>query len=182
MAFFAFSHPLSRPYPYSWFKWLVFTGGILATTFFTALNLAADGYDLKLQHTRDYNGTVNQKQWTHSFPFNVLEHATTSCQSMQMALNSQFWTDKLSLPYTLTRAWQEKNGTIVESTELSYTNNMLEDCRITYIEIDLTPLDIANTQLIAPSSADTVPAGTGDLTWSPKATVDPQHARWTSSP
>lgn len=168
---FSFSHPISRPYPYSWFKWLVFTGGIVATTFFTALNLAADGYDLKLQHTQDYNGTVNQKQWTQTFPFNVLGHTTTVCQSMQMALNSQFWTDKLGLPYTLTRAWQDQNGTIVENPGLTYTNNRLEDCSISFIKIDLTPLDIANTQLISPSPGNPIPAGTGDLTWSPKATV-----------
>ena len=41
-----FSYNLSRPYPYPWFTWIVFIIGILATTLFSVINLAADGYEL----------------------------------------------------------------------------------------------------------------------------------------
>jgi hypothetical protein len=41
-----FSYNLARPYPYRWFTWVVVTGGLAATTLFSAINLAADGYDL----------------------------------------------------------------------------------------------------------------------------------------
>lgn len=171
MPFVTFSHPISRTYSYPWFKWTVLLGGICAIIFVTALNLAADGYVLKLQLTQDYNGTVYQRRWTNHFPFNLLEQATTICQSVEIPVNSHFWTDKLSLPFTLTRAWQNQNGTIVDIPAVNYTNNRLENCSLSYIKIDLSPLDIAGTQLIAPWSEDVPSAGTGDLTWSPKATV-----------
>ena len=171
MALFSFGYPIRRRYPYSWFKWVTLFGGICFTVFFTALNLAANGYVLKLQYTQDYNSTTGVKQWTQQFPFSILNHAKTQCQSRDMPINSQFWTNKLGLPYTLTNAWHEYNGTVVNNAALTYTNNVLEDCVITYIKISLETLDNAGTQLIAPTPDTPVPAGTGFLTWSPKATV-----------
>jgi hypothetical protein len=41
-----FSYNLSRPYPYTWFTWVVVIGGILATAIFSFVNLVADGYEL----------------------------------------------------------------------------------------------------------------------------------------
>ena len=41
------SYNLSRPYPFRWFTWLVFGGGVIATVLFTVINLAADGYNSK---------------------------------------------------------------------------------------------------------------------------------------
>lgn len=171
MPFVSFGHPITRAYNLSWFKWVVLIGGILGTVLVTALNLAANGYVLKLQYTQDFNGTTKHKLWTSRFPFNILNQATISCQSVEMPVNSQFWTDKLSLRYTITRAWQYQNDTIVDTPAITYTNNRLENCGISYIKVDLSPLDIVGTQLIAPWAEDVSPVGTGDLTWCPKATV-----------
>lgn len=171
MSFFSFGYPISRAYPYAWFKWVVLLGGVVALVFVTALNLAADGYVLKLQYTQRLNITTDQKRWTNHFPFNILEHRTTTCQSSEIPVNTQFWTDKMSLSYTLTRAWQDKDGVLADISTVTYTENQLNDCSVHYIKIDLTPLDIAGTQLLAPWEENTQVPGTGLLTWSPKATV-----------
>ena len=171
MAFLSFGYSVQRPYPYPWFKWVTLIGGICALVFFTALNLAANGYMLKAVHTLDYNGTVHNRQWTQRFPFSILNHAATQCQSHDMSLGTQFWTDKLSLPYTLTNAWHLQNGTAVDNAALTYTNNRLENCTVKYINVNLQPADFAGAQLIAPTLDDPVPAGTGNYAWVPKATV-----------
>ena len=46
-----FSYNLSRPYPYRWFTWVVFVGGIIAAALFTVINVAADGYNLRYLET-----------------------------------------------------------------------------------------------------------------------------------
>lgn len=41
-----FTYGLTRPYPYPWFTWVVVVGGVMATALLSALNLAANGYEI----------------------------------------------------------------------------------------------------------------------------------------
>lgn len=131
----SFDYAVTRPYPYGWFPWVVLIGGIFSLVLFSTINLAANGYELKVQYTTDPNSTVSQAQWAQQWPFSWFSKVETTCQSQTLQITSQFFTDKLSLPYTLTGVWQ--NQTAVPS--LRYTNNVLENCTVTRIFISLDP-------------------------------------------
>ena len=154
----SFSYSISRVYPYPWFTWVVIIGGICATVLFSALNLAANGYNLVVQYTTDPNATISQQRWTERFPFSMVEKTVASCQSQNLPINSQFFTDKLSLEYTLVGVWQELRNEIVTLPSLRYTNNTLENCYVNIIQVDLQ-----STQRTSEQQAWT--------SWGPKATV-----------
>ncbi len=154
----SFSYSVSRVYPYPWFTWVVIIGGICATIFFSALNLAANGYNLVVQYTTDPNATISQQRWTERFPFSMVERTVASCQSQNLPINSQFFTDKLSLEYTLVGVWQEQGNDIVTLPSLRYINNTLENCYVNIIQVDLK-----STQRTSEQQAWT--------SWGPEATV-----------
>lgn len=134
----SFSYSITRPYPYPWFKWVVVIGGVCMTILFSSLNLAAAGYELTVEYTFDPNKTVSQKRWTQNFPFSLVGRATASCQSQELAVNSQLYSDKLSLAYNIADIWQVQNDNqILNLPSLKYTNNPLQNCSISLIEIDL---------------------------------------------
>lgn len=133
MALPAFSYSLSRKYPYKWFTWFVILGGICLTVFFSILNLAADGYVLNVEYTFDYNRTVAAKRWTRRFPFALVDKSVANCQSQLIQVNSQFLTNNSALQYTLTGAANAQGAL----PALQYTNNLLENCTVAFIEIDL---------------------------------------------
>jgi hypothetical protein len=129
-----FGYAISRPYPFSWFSWMVIVGGISATVIFSILNLAATGYILQVQYTSDYNATMLQKHWTQRFPFSWLDKTPTTCKSQEIPVNSQVLTNKLALPYTLAAVW---NNNSVSLPSLRYTNNILDHCELGYMTLDL---------------------------------------------
>jgi hypothetical protein len=133
MALPSFSYSVSRKYPYKWFTWFVIIGGICASVFFSILNLAADGYVLNVEYAFDYNQTVATKRWTQRFPFSLVDKSVANCQSQLIQVNSQFLTNNSALQYTLTGA-EDANSTL---PALEYTNNLLRNCSVAFIEIDL---------------------------------------------
>ena len=133
MAIPSFSYSVSRKYPYKWFSWFVIIGGTCAAVFFSAVNVAADGYVLKLEYTFDYNQTVAARRWTQRFPFTLVDRSDANCQAQLIEVNSQFLTNNSALQYTLTGA-AHASGIL---PALEYTNNLLENCTVEFIEIDL---------------------------------------------
>lgn len=134
----SFGYAVTRQYPYKWFSWVVLIGGVIALILFSAINFGANGYELKVQYTTDLNSTVSQAQWAERWPFSWFSKVETTCQSQTLQINSQFFTDKLSLPYTLTGVWQNRtasNTTVVPS--LRYTNNVLNNCTVNEMVINL---------------------------------------------
>lgn len=131
------SYNLTRPYPYKWFLPTVIVIGLFLAIFVSLLNYAVNGFYLSNEYTSDLNGTVSRRDWTQRGVFSILAKVTTSCQSTNLAVNAQFYTDKLSLPYTITAIWQQKEGRAAPIPGLPYANNTLEDCVVSNILIDL---------------------------------------------
>ena len=133
-----FTYSLSRPYPYKWFPWAVLIGGTVALTLFSVVNFAASGYDLVAQSTTDPNGTEAQTSWTEAQVFSLLNRVGPSCQTQDIPVNTEFYTNKLSLPYTLTNIWRESaSGASAVLPSLAYKNNTLEKCSVLLVQIDL---------------------------------------------
>ena len=156
-----FTYNLSRPYPYKWFPWVVFIGGIAALTLFSVVNFAANGYDLGAQYTTDPNGTEAQTSWTEAPIFSLLNRVGPSCQAQNIPVNTEFYTSKLSLPYTLTNIWRESaDGPSAVLPSLAYKNNTLENCSVIVVQIDL-------------DSAQRTAMQQGYTPWGAKATASP---------
>ncbi len=156
---FTLTYGLSRPFPYKWFPYFVVLGGVVASILFSFINYAADGFYLAVEYTNDPNGTMSQGQWFNRWPLSLFEKVSPSCQPHDFPLNAQLYTNKLSLPYTLTSVWQEINGkNMTMSPSLTYSNNILENCNISFIQVDLESTQRTAEQL-------------GSIMWGPKATV-----------
>lgn len=138
----SFHYPITRPYPYKWFPWVVFIGGISSLVLFSAINLAANGYQLEVQYTTDPNSTVSRAQWGNRWPFSLFSKVETTCQGQTLQINSPFYTDKLSFSYTLTGVWQhrmtgENTSSVTVLPSLRYTNNILENCTLHKIALSV---------------------------------------------
>lgn len=135
----SFTYSITRPYPYPHFKWVVIIGGLLATILFTVINLAATGYVLRVEYTSNWNKTMEERRWFQRQPILLVANTQTSCQSLDVQIESQFFTNKRNLRYTLDHVWQyEKSGSdIVPLPSLSYTNNAIENCMVDAIRLQL---------------------------------------------
>lgn len=134
----SFGYAVSRPYPYRWFPWVVFIGGICATALFSLINFSSNGYQLGVEYTTDPNATVTRDTWTHHWPFSWFDKIQTTCQAQNFQVNSQFFTNKLSLPYTITRVFQNQTAGVVSVLpSVQYMNNTLRNCTINEMVFDL---------------------------------------------
>lgn len=135
-----FGYPVTRPYPYKWFTWVVFIGGTIATVLFSLISFAADGYQLEVKYTTNPNSTVHEQSWTKHWPISWFAKVSTTCQGQIFQVNSQFFTDKLSLPYTITGIWQiNRFGLPVILPSVQYMDNPLQDCSVNQILLDIDP-------------------------------------------
>ncbi|KAK8030157.1 hypothetical protein PG993_011448 [Apiospora rasikravindrae] len=143
-----FNYNITRPFPYKWFTPLAVIGGLVLGTLFTLLNFASAGFLLEVEASTNPNATVSEK------PLQVLPSYLTSkikptCQPVTLPVGTKFFTNQTALMYTLTGVWEESRGgsgqTVAPS--LTYQQNLLEDCSINSIQIDIASQDRAANQL-----------------------------------
>lgn len=136
-----FSYSVTRPYPFAWFTPVVLIGGTIALILFSILNLVSNGYYLQIQDATDPNKTVSENIWFKHWPSYLTSKVQPSCQTIGISSNAQFTTNQSGLTYTLTGVWQDgANGTTVLPS-LTYQNNILSNCTVNAIEIDLESFD-----------------------------------------
>ncbi|EUC34924.1 hypothetical protein COCCADRAFT_3779 [Bipolaris zeicola 26-R-13] len=68
------------------------------------------------------------------------------CQPSSLPVNTRFFTNQTALMYTLTSVWQEEPQRMI-SPSLTYLGNVLENCVVNSIQIDLDSQDRAANQL-----------------------------------
>ena len=100
-----FTYSISRPYPYRWFKWVVLIGAVSLLVVVSIFNLANNGYALTVQYSTQPNDTTSQRPWAQKLAA-VDNKNAASCQSQNLPVDSQYYTDKLSLTYTIANVWQ----------------------------------------------------------------------------
>jgi hypothetical protein len=134
-SFTTFRYPITRVYPYKWYPWVVYVGGLCLIVFFSVFNFAANGYILTVQYTSDYNGTKATQTWAQKFA--LIGKVVSSCQSQNLPVHSQLYTDKLSLVYGLQNIWVEgEQGRVQTLPSLQYANNPLQNCSIPLVYLD----------------------------------------------
>lgn len=137
MALTKFEYPITRAFPYKWFPWAVYVGGICTLVLFSLLNFAANGYILTVLYTSDYNGTIATRTWSERLSFN--DQVIATCQSQSLPVHSQFYTDKLALIYDLENIWLEgdKQARVKTLPSLQYANNYLRNCSVPLLQLDM---------------------------------------------
>lgn len=143
-----FTYNIGRPYPYKWFTPVVITSFIVATVLFSFLNFVSNGYDLIVQTSSDPNQTISDGVWFENWPSYLTSKAKPSCQSVDMHVNTLLFTNQTALTYTLKDVWQEHADGVNQSVlpSLTYFNNVIEQCVVTSIDMDLESLDRSASQ------------------------------------
>ena len=138
---FTFRYPITRAYPYRWFPWVVYAGGIVVIVLFSILNFVANGYIITAQYTADYNGTIAQRAWAQKLSFNRKVFA--ACQPQNLPMHSQYYTNKLSLVYKLSNIWVggDEEGRLQTFPSLQYANSPSQDCSVSEIHLTLETND-----------------------------------------
>jgi hypothetical protein len=146
-----FSYTITRPYPYRWFTPLAITGAVISITLFSLLNFVANGYELVLETSTNYNSTISSAAWLNRWPAYSTNKVRPTCQPVDIPIGSQLFTNQTGLTYQLVAAWEETtsavgstNRTILSSS--SYSNNVLQNCTVNSIEMNLEALDRTASQ------------------------------------
>lgn len=143
-----FSYNLSRPYPLKWFTPIVFVGGIIALVLVSFLNVATSGYQLAATSSTNPNVTESAQTWFARWPSFIIGHMQASCESSAIPLGTQLYTNNTALPHTLGGVWQEDEaGAKTISGSLVYHNNPLQNCSISYVQIQIRGINRSATQI-----------------------------------
>ncbi|KAK8108316.1 uncharacterized protein PG998_010329 [Apiospora kogelbergensis] len=115
------------------------------------LNFASTGFIMAVETSIDPNQTVSENPLPSLPPSlsYLTSKANAVCQPVSLPVGTQFFTNQTALKYTLTGVWEEsKNGSgRIISPSLTYFQNVLDDCSVTSIQIDVESQDRAVNQL-----------------------------------
>ncbi|KAL9623441.1 MAG: hypothetical protein Q9160_002334 [Pyrenula sp. 1 TL-2023] len=143
-----FNYNVTRPYPFRWFTPIVFVGGLLALILFSFLNLVSNSTFLVVDTTINPNKTISDGVLFKHWPSYLTSRIQPICQSVDIPVNTKFFTNQTALTYTLTGVSQKTPDAAIDVLpSLTYHNNLIEDCRLNAIEMDLDALDRLAAQL-----------------------------------
>ncbi|KAK8069455.1 hypothetical protein PG994_006071 [Apiospora phragmitis] len=149
-----FTYNLTRPYPFRWFTPVTIIGGIIIAILVSFFNYASTGYELVQQPSSDPNATIvdpSSYGGIH-FPSYFTASSRATCASTTLAPNALIFTQNNAIPYTLTSVWRTKDdGSRLNLGSLVYHNNMLQDCNVSRISIDVLGKYTMNQQIRAAS-------------------------------
>jgi hypothetical protein len=143
-----FTYNIGRPYPFKWFTPVVIAGFVIATVLFSFLNFVSNGYDLIVQTSSDPNQTISDGVWFENWPSYLTSKVKPSCQPADINVNTLLFTNQTALTYTLVDVWQEHADGVNQSVlpSLTYFNNVIEECVVTSIDMDIESLDRSASQ------------------------------------
>ncbi|KAI7343334.1 hypothetical protein KC336_g23062, partial [Hortaea werneckii] len=148
-----FRYAVTRPYPNRWFTPVVIIGLIIFTILFSLLNFVTTGYTLVTQETSNPNRTITDTVWKRHWPSWITKNVQPKCSAADISVGSKLFTNQTALTYTLTDAWRPSTGgaggagtTDGITPTLSYNDNILENCTVNFIDIDISSADRTATQ------------------------------------
>ncbi|KAI5363767.1 hypothetical protein Slin15195_G094180 [Septoria linicola] len=101
-------------------------------------------FDLDLFTSADFNTTTADRSVLHGLPDLLAGKYLPTCQPANLALNSQIFTNNSALKYEIVGIQKEvssddDNANARGLPSLTYSNNILEDCEITSVQLELSP-------------------------------------------
>ena len=146
-----FSYSVSRPYPVKWVTPTVIVGFIAFATLFSFLHLASNGFDMVIKVSPNPNITLRDSVVFKNWPTYLTDRIQPTCEPLDLHINTQYFTNKTALIYTLAAVWQDSPSH--DATErnnlpsLTYLNNVLENCTISSVAINLEAIDRTASQI-----------------------------------
>ncbi|KAI7187997.1 hypothetical protein KC363_g5697 [Hortaea werneckii] len=148
-----FRYAVTRPYPNRWITPVVIIGLIIFTILFSLLNFVTTGYTLVAQETSNPNRTISDTVWKRHWPSWITENVQPKCSAADISVGSKLFTNQTALKYTLTDVWRPSTGGAGGAgtadgitPTLSYNDNILENCTVNFIDIDISSADRTATQ------------------------------------
>jgi len=145
-----FSYGITKPYPFRWFTPLVVVSFIILTVLFSLLNFVSTGYTLVVQESSNPNITVHSNVWMRHWPSFLTSKVQPTCQTVNLPVGSEFFTNQTALTYTLTDVWQPQAGGAGAgygiAPSLTYYNNVMENCSVNSVEVDFSAMDRSANQ------------------------------------
>ncbi|KAK5136246.1 hypothetical protein LTR08_003853 [Meristemomyces frigidus] len=138
-----FSYPVTRPYPFKWFAWVALIGGVVFTTLFSFIAVAANGYNIESIYTTDPNSTLHKPLWFQKLPLSWANTIEATCQAAQLTPGATYFTSNLGLTYSLSKMWREDihSGDDEVVPAAAYKNAPLYGCEVALIHVELSRLD-----------------------------------------
>lgn len=109
-----------------------------------------------VQSSSNPNATIVENVWLRHWPSYISRNIQPTCQAVNLPINSQFFTNQTALTCTLTGVWQQDGGNVNLLPTLTYFNNVLENCVITSIEIDVEAMDRSANQIAYSEWGETI--------------------------
>ena len=118
---------------------------------FSFINFISTGYILVVEQSSNPNATVHENPWMRHWPSFLTNKVEPTCQTTNLELGSEWFTNQTALTYSLTDVWQPDGGGAGAgygvSPSLTYSSNVLEDCKINSVEIDYASIDRTASQI-----------------------------------
>lgn len=114
---------------------MAIVGGVCLLVLLSIMNFANNSYVLVIQDTSDPNATVSET-WFKHWPSYLTRSAQPICQPQDFPINTRFFTNQTALQYTIMSISNSNHSKVLASPSLSYFNNVLEDCKVTKIQMD----------------------------------------------
>ncbi|USW51571.1 hypothetical protein Slin15195_G048900 [Septoria linicola] len=134
-----FSYNLTRPYPYWWFTPVTLVAAFALTAVFSYLNYAANGFELVVTTSSDPNGTIADLSALHGLPRLLTGKYRPNCQPVSLAAGSKFFTNSTGLKYEILKVSRQGSTDILPA--LTYSNNVLDHCMVTKVELEPSSQD-----------------------------------------
>ncbi|KAK0357377.1 hypothetical protein LTR91_014866 [Friedmanniomyces endolithicus] len=146
-----FTYSIARPYPFKWFTPVVFLGCIVFLALFSIINYISTGYQMVVVQSSNPNATIQDNPWMRHWPSFFTSKVQPTCETVNLALGSEWFTNQTALTYTLTDVWQPDDGGAGAgygvAPSLTYSSNVIEDCRVNSVEIDYAAMDRTAIQM-----------------------------------
>ncbi|KAI1359654.1 hypothetical protein F5Y08DRAFT_332165 [Xylaria arbuscula] len=133
---YRFSYAPQRKYPYKWLTPLVAAGGLVAIVIVLFVNIETQSYELVATPTGNISGSQVESSHSNSLLKFLSRDSSMSCGYTALPVNSEIFTKNYTLPYTITRVWQQNTDETSDNQgALSYREHALNDCNITKVAI-----------------------------------------------
>ncbi|KAI0396627.1 hypothetical protein F5Y17DRAFT_418971 [Xylariaceae sp. FL0594] len=134
-----FSHKIARPYPYRWFTPVVIVAGLAAVVLVSFINFTTSGYELVAISSSNPNKTVAEANrfGNIKWPEYFVQNSQATCASTTLSLGSFIYTTNNALRYKLLSVWREIDGVQDYLGSLVYHNNLLRNCNVTEVDIQV---------------------------------------------
>lgn len=143
-----FSYNVTRPYPYKWFTPVTSVAFLVLTVLLSWLNYGANGFDQVVTTTSDLNATLANTGMLYGLPSLLTGKTRPTCQPANLGVSSKFFTNNNALQYEILEISRPNVVPVTTLPALTYSNNVLENCTVEGVALDVDSHDRTAAQQI----------------------------------